>query len=249
MTEVKIVNGYNVIEYAKNNIYVIENIFDNDLCNDLITLIQKVHLTKQMYHKRNNVACYMTRMEDLLEVDDRHYYTFPTNITDYNKQLDNVSKKKIITTNKLDGLSHTDIITFNRKICDKISILAEIMKNVNARLKFNINSGLLLRKIYGETKIHSDGIYDKLTTANVSCITDSGKDGTNIYCRQSSCIFALNDDHDGGIFEFPHQDVSIKLKKGSIIIFPPYWTHPHRVTELNNTFRYTLSCWFCEKLE
>ena len=41
-----------------------------------------------------------------------------------------------------------------------------------------------------------------------------------------SVIIALNDDYEGGEFYFPKQDYKVKLKKGDIICFPPYHTHP-----------------------
>ena len=40
------------------------------------------------------------------------------------------------------------------------------------------------------------------------------------------------------------QDVSIKLKKGEIVIFPPYWTHPYKIrTTDSNSVTYILKTW------
>jgi len=62
-----------------------------------------------------------------------------------------------------------------------------------------------------------------------------------------SIIIALNDDYEGGEFYFPIQDFRIKLKKGQIIVFPPYWTHYHMVdSPINETYRYTLNTWLYE---
>jgi hypothetical protein len=67
--------------------------------------------------------------------------------------------------------------------------------------------------------------------------------------RFMSIIFALNDNHDGGIFRFPNHDISIKLKRGSVLLFPPFWTHPHEVsTVYNNTHRYTINTWALQKI-
>ena len=240
MTEVKIIDNYTVIEYEKSNIYVIENLFDDEMCDELISLINTTKLSNQMYHKQNNVLCHMTTINELLRKDDTFYYVFPTQVTKQNKE--------ILRTNQLSGITHSYIYKIQNDISKKIKIIAKIMNNVNDRLLFRHNSGIILRKIYGETLLHSDGIYEKaLSPIGTNYISENGENGPDVYYRQSSCIFALNDDHEGGIFEFPYQKVSIKLKKGSAIIFPPYWTHPHRVTELNNTFRYTISTWFCEK--
>jgi|TARA_R110000823_G_C15708441_1_gene477270 predicted 2-oxoglutarate/Fe(II)-dependent dioxygenase YbiX len=88
------------------------------------------------------------------------------------------------------------------------------------------------RKIYGNTRIHVDGVSDGLGK------TDK---------RTLSIILSLNDDYEGGEIVFPIQNREIKLKKGQIILFPPYWTHPHYTNDLkNNTFRYTINSWFLQ---
>ena len=52
-----------------------------------------------------------------------------------------------------------------------------------------------------------------------------------------------------GVFEFSRQKISLSLKKGQLIAFPPYWTHPHKVTEpLNSSYRYNINTWIYDKL-
>lgn len=98
------------------------------------------------------------------------------------------------------------------------------------------DGGYTLRKIVGETRMHADGV--------------SNDSNVNLYnknnIRQMSVIIALNDDYDDGEFVFTEQCVRIKLKKGQLIAFPPYWTHPHKVeTPMNDTVRYTINTWLC----
>ena len=38
----------------------------------------------------------------------------------------------------------------------------------------------------------------------------------------------LNDEFTSGHTDFPHHNISVKPKTGSIVIFPPLWTHLHR---------------------
>jgi beta-galactosidase beta subunit len=53
-------------------------------------------------------------------------------------------------------------------------------------------------------------------------------------------ISALNDTD----LYFPIQDVSIKLKTGEIVIFPPYWTHPYKIRATDsNSVTYILKTW------
>ena len=100
------------------------------------------------------------------------------------------------------------------------------------------DSGYCLRKIHGPTRLHKDGI-------SIEPIDNRYIPIKKI--RNMSIIIALNDDYEGGEFYFPVQDFSIKLKKGQIIAFPPYWTHPHMAnTPTNGTFRYTINTWLYE---
>ena len=99
------------------------------------------------------------------------------------------------------------------------------------------DSGYCFRKIYGPTRLHKDGV-------NVSAVNNH-LPTTKI--RNMSVIIALNDNYEGGEFYFPKQDYKVKLKKGDIICFPPYHTHPHMVySPLNRTYRYTINTWLYE---
>lgn len=97
--------------------------------------------------------------------------------------------------------------------------------------------GYTLRKIYGPTRFHKDGIVVDNEHEHVMSIH-------KIRCM--SLIIALNDDYDEGEFHFPAQKHKVKLKKGQAIAFPPYWTHEHGVTAPRNGFRYTINTWLYE---
>jgi hypothetical protein len=96
------------------------------------------------------------------------------------------------------------------------------------------DDGYTLRKIYGGTKRHIDAVHSRTT-------------GLTKFIRALSLIAVLNDDYDGGIFNFPTQNLKIKVKKGEVIMFPPYWTHPHSVTSVGEgQARYTINTWIME---
>jgi hypothetical protein len=100
------------------------------------------------------------------------------------------------------------------------------------------DSGYCLRKIHGQTRLHKDGIAIEPIDNRYIPIKK---------IRNMSVIIALNDDYEGGEFYFPIQDFTIRLKKGQVIAFPPYWTHPHMVSEpTNETYRYTINTWLFE---
>jgi hypothetical protein len=121
---------------------------------------------------------------------------------------------------------------FDIKLYNIISNFINYMYN-NYQVNSKGDSGYCLRKIFGPTKLHFDNIFK------------NNEQPISLYeLRNLSVIIALNDDYEGGQFYFPSQDRVIKLKKGQLIAFPPYWTHPHKVfAPLNGTYRYTINTW------
>lgn len=102
----------------------------------------------------------------------------------------------------------------------------------------NGDSGYCLRRIYGPTRLHTDGLLVESRDNRFIPVRR---------LRKLSVIIALNEDYDEGAFHFPYQDYSIKLKKGDLIAFPPYWTHLHGVdSPANGTVRYTINTWLFE---
>ena len=62
--------------------------------------------------------------------------------------------------------------------------------------------------------------------------------------RQLVAIWYLNDvPGPGGETEFQHQEVSIRPEQGKLILFPPFWTHPHRGAELQAGVKYIATTW------
>ena len=105
----------------------------------------------------------------------------------------------------------------------------------NPAFKGTQDSGYTLRKIYGGTALHTDGVHSKIS-------------GFKNLVRCLSIIIVLNDDYDGGVFCFPNQGLKFRVQKGQAILFPPYWTHPHSVTSVGDgQARYTVNTWILEK--
>jgi hypothetical protein len=126
---------------------------------------------------------------------------------------------------------------YDKIIFDYISSFIQLLHN-DYDISCTGDSGYTLRKIYGPTRFHKDGI-------GVNLIDNRYVPKRKI--RNMSVIIALNDDYEGGIFHFPNQKISVKLKKGQLIAFPPYWTHLHGVEAvINNTYRYTINTWLFE---
>ena len=243
MLKTSIVKDYTVHQYVTANIYIIDDIVDHAFCNSAIQLIEKLPLVKMVHEPYQNVECYINNTTELMGYDDSMYYQFGTDKCDLDLRI----------TNNLNGITVEQIKNFVGTMNDKMKIVRDIMENVNDKVSFTYNSGYNLRKIYGRTKRHIDAIL-KVERSDVNDI-DNEEIGSQLsqkyeMVRNSSMILSLNDDHVGGEFKFPHQNINLKLKRASLIIFPPYWTHPHEVSAVeDNTFRYTVHTWSHEKLK
>jgi hypothetical protein len=64
----------------------------------------------------------------------------------------------------------------------------------------------------------------------------------NVHCDFSGITFVscIHDKYEGGILKFPKHNVSLKLKKRDLVIFPGLYTHPHGVTKLSGGERRVL---------
>lgn len=243
----KYINGYKIIEYEKSNIFVIEDIFNDDLCKEYCDLIDTIPLKKITYSNGNNVKCFINQMDELLNTKDDLFYSFSTDTNEYKKMLEKANTNKPIQTNLMNGITHKTIKKYNEQINQKLKTISGLMKDINDHIKFDYNTGYILRKIYGPTRMHIDGI-NEIYSSDINFIHDN-KLGDYKMIRNATIIIALNDDYEGGLYNFPYYNVSLRLKKGSVLIFPPFWTHAHEATELeNNTIKYTITTWTCMKI-
>ena len=193
------IDDLTIIEYEKTNIYVIENIFDEKFCNNLISLMDESKQTKLSFSDHNNVECF-----------------------------------------SIQNFNHNEIIN---KILKKITQIFKIFETLVKGSNINSFSMFELRKVYGITRNHTDGIFGETIRHPI----DNALLKT---IRVATLVIALNDNFDEGIYNFPTQNIQIKLKQGSAILFPPYWTHPHSVSKIeNNEYRYILSTWaLCDNI-
>ena len=149
----------------------------------------------------------------------------------------NVNCSTFYVEEKLNNTNNTNLF-LNKEIHKRVSRVFNNLENyINKKYIISAkgNSGYQFRKIFGPTRMHKDGVYD------------SSKAATLYVTRIASVVICLNDDYEGGEFCFPIQDITVKLKKGQILVFPPYWTHPHYTMDLKNrTYRYTINSWLHE---
>ena len=260
-----------IIEKKNNNtekLIILNNQFILIICDDEIKYIKK-NTDLQEYQENNIITKYII-IQDIIQdnnIKSNEKKNIITNsimiINDENilsskycdeiiNIIDEIIENKKNKVEKWESNQNVNCLYFNsdskclkdvKKIKELDNDVFKIISKVIVKLRedFDIistgDSGYCFRKIYGPTRLHKDGIIINPVNNRLSIKK----------VRNMSIIIALNDDYEGGEFYFPKQDFRVKLKKGDIICFPPYYTHPHMVNApLNRTYRYTINTWLYE---
>jgi hypothetical protein len=152
------------------------------------------------------------------------------------KKIDLNAKTEHVTVNQRTNVkakvvgSDIDLELSNKYMVERIRALCDDLYSKH-KLPLKSFYTVEFKRIYGPTRLHMDYTYHE-SPPDLRCL---------------SAIVALNSNYEGGELIFPVQNRTIKLKKGQLIAFPPYWTHPHYTNDLkNNTFRYTATIWFAQ---
>jgi hypothetical protein len=62
--------------------------------------------------------------------------------------------------------------------------------------------------------------------------------------RQLVALWYLNDvPSPGGETEFLYQDVVVRPERGTLVLFPPFWTHEHRAAVIRTGVKYIATTW------
>lgn len=190
--------------------------------------------------------------------EEFEYVVLKKNVITLNSRLDNVNNGILLINNLLDNekckqfieiidKTTQDILTKSKynKLSDCISFKSDEMKQLDNEIhriigkifseisckqgiRCTIDNGYVLKKNYGQTQLepktneHPPFNYNSFYNMNI--------------------IITLNDDYEGGEIYFPGHNLKMKLMKGQVIAFPPYWTHKYMFySTKNNTYRYTIN--------
>ena len=64
------------------------------------------------------------------------------------------------------------------------------------------------------------------------------------HLRILAWMIYLNDVKDGGHTEFPVQDKKFQPREGDMLMWPAYWTHPHRGVVSKTETKYIMTGWY-----
>lgn len=116
------------------------------------------------------------------------------------------------------------------------NVVSTVIEPAIKPLMAPIFSPIQLRKMYGPTRSHFDNVSPSIVE----------KDGTQVFAaRIVTFIVTLSETTDEIVF--PRQGKTVPLKKGSVVLFPPYWMFEHyTTTSSQDGGRYSLTTWLNE---
>lgn len=219
--ENNIIQNYIIIEDITQNNHIIYKKKYNKLSNSIMIINDKDILSSEYCDEIISI------IDEVIDNKKNRIEKWESN-QNVNCLYFNSNCKKLLKDKQIKKLDNDIFKIISKVIC---------ILNKDFGIKSTGDSGYCFRKIYGATRLHKDGVVINSVNNRLSVKK----------IRNMSVIIALNDDYEGGEFYFPKQDFRVKLKKGDIICFPPYYTHPHMVeAPLNRTYRYTINTWLYE---
>lgn len=132
------------------------------------------------------------------------------------------------------GISFDDVVGLNREtreIIDK-EVFIGAGNAMSAYLSLYPDADVSMDTGY-ELLRYKEGQYYKQHT-------DSFKESP----RAVSCSFALNNDYEGGEFAFFDRSLTVRVPKGSAILFPSNFMYPHEILPVTKGTRYSIITWF-----
>jgi len=209
-------------------IKIYKNALSNDVCDYIIKMIDN---NPDLTHEGRTVN----------GVDNKHKLSTDLNLL----KLQN--KDKYIDTKVLPSI---------KNIVEK-SLFEYNREHPTFDIKFNtdptdplFNEEEFKEKMEKYTVIDPNSLLCKKYTKNNGFFNWHMDNGVGCWLATSRILvlmFYLNDVEEGGETEFYYQEISIKPKKGSLVIFPTTWTHLHRGRMPISNDKYICNLWLLRR--
>jgi hypothetical protein len=131
-----------------------------------------------------------------------------------------------------EGLSPTIFSEIKDGIVDAVASVHDIDPKIVSQIGYH-------------TQKWEPGAYARVHSDNTD---EQGNSGAFTRSRYAAFLY-LNDDFDGGMLQFPSQDISIKPKVGMLAAFDGGFNNMHEVTLLKSGVRYTIGSFWDDREE
>ena len=145
--------------------------------------------------------------------------------------------KTQVRSNELLYLGETSSLlqSTNQLLLNRIALIQEILYQ-NYKVKFSqIETCSILR--------YHPGQFYKRHVDNLLLASRRYEVAQGVLTRDVSIVGYLNDNFTGGETLFDRQKLKFQPQKGSVIVFPAYYTHPHQSLPVTQGCKYAFTSW------
>ena len=142
-----------------------------------------------------------------------------------------------VRSNELLYLGETNSLlqSTNQLLLNRIYLIQETLYQ-NYRVKFSqIETCSILR--------YQPGQFYKRHIDNLLLASRRDEASQGVPTRDVSIVGYLNDEFIGGETFFDRQNLKFKPQKGSVLVFPAYYTHPHQSLPVEEGCKYAFTSW------
>lgn len=133
------------------------------------------------------------------------------------------------------GENNSLLQSTNQILLNQIYLIQEALYQ-NYRVKFSqIETCSILR--------YHTGQFYKRHVDNLLLASRRDEVSQGVLTRDVSIVGYLNDDFVGGETFFDRQNLKVKPQKGSVLVFPSYYTHPHQSLPVTKGCKYAFTSW------
>ena len=235
-----------------NFIEIYENALSDDLCDLLINEINYQHSQGNSWKGGTGLQTGIDeRVKDSIDFDLVHWYLNESKNGNSPVTLNGIMYKQVMSN--IGDMIMDCFLKYNKKYeyygefinknvnsnlndvinerWEKVGIKNNVMDMEYIKKRFRFKSNLLVKRYkkneQGYHVFHGD-LDDSLNTPSK---------------RSHVCMAYLNDVKEGGETEWYHQKLKVKPKKGTIVIWPVYFTHLHKGNIPISNDKYILNTW------
>lgn len=133
------------------------------------------------------------------------------------------------------GENNSLLQSTNQILLNRIYLIQEALYQ-NYRVKFSqIETCSILR--------YHTGQFYKRHVDNLLLASRRDEVSQGVLTRDVSIVGYLNDDFGGGETFFDRQNLKVLPQKGSVLVFPSYYTHPHQSLPVTKGCKYAFTSW------
>ena len=220
-----------------NHIEIYENVLSTDLCEQIIEKFEEEDENGLTYPGTTYNSLLDTNIKDTTDLILNKLTLFQSQNIDINQKTEEHQK----WLDNLDTI-YKAISKYAIRYIQKYSCITNWVPMIESGdIHKTFMPDIILAKRYVPPNQHFTWHMDHSPELPRKILENP--ESSKSFLRCMVFLFYLNDVEEGGETEFLYQDLKVKPKAGSLVVFPPYYTHAHRGNPVIKGNKYIINTW------